>query len=181
MPPKSNYDSYKISETGNWNVAADYVKLKIMKFLYLVDELEIICTFGYSDILQELTIPVSDDRKKIVAFKRLVKYLLMLIRNTEFAIRKQDDKEAFKKSKESLENIELVIPALYNNRLNKVTKQGSVNLEKERFEKVLLAVIKIKSDILTPLNNSNLIFTPSEEFDPHAYKKKLMEDASNLG
>ncbi len=181
MPPKSNYDTYKISETGNWNVAADYVKLKIMKFLYWVDEYEIICTFGYSDILQELTIPVSEDKIKIVAFKRLVKYLLMLIRNTEFAIKKKEDKESFKKAKEDLERIEGIIPALYKSKTNRVTKQGSISLENEKFEKVLLEVIKIKSKINTPLNNSNLIFTPSEEFDPRAYKEKLMEDASRLG
>lgn len=28
-------EGYNISETGNWNVAADYSKLKIMKPLYL--------------------------------------------------------------------------------------------------------------------------------------------------
>jgi len=181
MPPKQSYDTYKISETGNWNVAADYVKFKIMKFLYWIDEFQILCESGSSDIFQELTSPVSEDKIKIVSFKRLVNYLLMLIGNTEFAIKKKVDQESFKKSREDLEKIKKIIPALFYSKKNKVTKESSLKIENEKFEKVLKEVIKIKSDILTPLNNSNLIFTPSEEFDPHAFKKKLMEDASNLG
>ncbi len=96
MPPKQSYDTYKISETGNWNVAADYVKFKIMKFLYWIDEFQILCESGSSDIFQELTSPVSEDKIKIVSFKRLVNYLLMLIGNTEFAIKKKVDQENFK-------------------------------------------------------------------------------------
>ena len=45
MAPKE--EGYNISETGNWNVASDYSRLKIMKPLYNCDIYENIAKFGY--------------------------------------------------------------------------------------------------------------------------------------
>ena len=38
MPKSSFFDEGAVSDYGNWNVAADYSKLKIMKQLYIADE-----------------------------------------------------------------------------------------------------------------------------------------------
>ena len=181
MPKKEGYDAYKISDTGNWNVAADYVKFKIMKFLYITDELEIICEFGHSDILDELVFPIDVNKKKIVAFKRLVKYLSMLINNTQFAIKKSEDVKAWKKHDERLKKIKEITPTLFSIKGNQITKTSVVKIDEEKFEKVLEIVVEIKASMNEPLNNANLIFTPSEEFDAKAYKEKLLEDAKNLG
>ncbi|GAG24821.1 unnamed protein product, partial [marine sediment metagenome] len=91
--PKSNFfDESSISETGNWNVAADYSRLKIMKQLYLADEYEIISTFGFSDFLDELNAEVEIDILKIRGFKRLIKSLIMIINNSIFAIKKRAER-----------------------------------------------------------------------------------------
>ena len=88
MPKSEYFDSH---ETSNWNVAADYVKLKIMKPLYNADEYELIAEFGTSEMIQEYM--VSDNIKNIArvkALKRLLKTLQMIINNTIFAIKKAD-------------------------------------------------------------------------------------------
>ena len=180
MPPKKDFDAYKISESGNWNVAADFVKFKIMKPLYIMDELEIICEFGHADILDELTIPVDIDQKRIVAIRRLIKYLSMLIKNTIFALKK-DGKEKFEKFAKRLDEIRKVLPTLYNSASDNVKKTRKIKINEKNYQKVLDNLIEIKAEINDPLNQANLIFTPSEEFDPVEFKKKLMQDAAERG
>ncbi len=77
-----------ISETGNWNVASDYSRYKIMKPLELADEYEVIAMFGASDLIQEFGLHISISESKIKGFERLVYTLIMLINNTLFAIKK---------------------------------------------------------------------------------------------
>lgn len=182
MPPKNDYDDSMISETGNWNVADLFAKLKIMKFLKLMDDYEIIATFGSSDLLEELeTTNLNTDDIKIRAFKRLVKFLSMLINNTMFALKIKSDKEIFKKFQVKIKSIEKVIPALSYYKKNDLTKVKKLIINQEKYDKIFEEIIKIKAEILEPLNKSDLIFTHQEEFDPSAYKKKAMEDATTRG
>ena len=62
-------DEAFVSETGNWNVASDYAKYKIMKPLLLADDYEIIATFGYSDLLEDLAGNYDLDYLKIKGFE----------------------------------------------------------------------------------------------------------------
>ena len=81
-------DDYNISELGNWNVAADYSKLKIMKPLYLCDTYENIAKFGYDSILDQLVnFSIPNDIVRINGFTRLVHELLKLIKNSKFALK----------------------------------------------------------------------------------------------
>lgn len=177
----SKDEGYNISETGNWNVASDYAKLKIMKPLYLSDEYEIIATFGTSELIEEFQVNVPIDVLKLKGFKRLIKSLLMLINNTKFAITKKADKKTMEKCKEDLEEIEKIIPALFKTKFNQITKQKQIVIKPEKYNRILNRVLEIKASINEPMNKYDLIFTTKEEFDPKKYKKKVFDSATQKG
>ncbi len=167
-----------MSDYGNWNVAADYAKLKIMKQLYLADEYEIISTFGFSDFLDELSMNVDTDVLKIRGFKRLIKSLIMVIDNSLFAIKKTH-KEDLKELRKELSRYWKIIPKLFEYKINQKNKTKELKLIQDEYNKALERVIEIKSAINEPLNRYDLIFTHKEDFDPAAakalIKKGLME------
>lgn len=100
----------------------------------------------------------------------------MLINNTIFAIKKPKDKQLFLDWKAELERIYEIIPALYMNKVNSITKTKEVFIKKESYEKVLKRVVEIKSNINDPLNRNDLIFRYVEEFDPVKYKEEMMKE-----
>ncbi len=174
-------DGYNVSETGNWNVAKDYSKLKIMKQLYLSDDYATIAIFGTSTLLEELESSNPIDYMKIKGFERLVHCLLMLCSNTLFAVRKGKSKDKVKKIRDELERIQKIIPLL--SRVVRSTRKNTSALviKPEKYEEVLNRVLHLKTSLNQPLNQNDLIFTETEEFDPIAYKKKIMDDASTRG
>jgi len=179
MPKKSDF--FEPSETGNWNVAADFTKLKIMKLLYEADQYEIIATFGTSDLVEEFMI--NDHMKSLArmkALRRLLKALQMTINNTKFAVKKQD-KDKMKKFLDTLKKIEKVLPALQKKVSNQKIGQVTASIHEENFEKVLNHLIQIKSDINEPLNRADLIFTHMEDFDPKAAKDAIKKGLTEVG
>lgn len=180
MPKKDDYGDSIISETGNWNVAADYSKLKIMKNLYLADEYSNIAIFGYASILEELENPLPVDLLKLKGFERLVNCLIMIIDNTLFAL-KRGGKDDMNKYRKTLREIQKIIPKL--SRVIKSQRKGTkeIKINYEDYNKVLEIVLDLKSKINEPLNKNHLIFTDTEEFDPRAYKEKLIKDITTRG
>ncbi len=169
------------SETGNWNVASDFSKLKIMKLLYESDEYETIATFGTLDIVDEFMIDNNTKTlSRIRAIKRLVKTLQMVINNTKFAVKKNDKKKMVDFLKD-LKKIEEILPFLeessHNQRLNRTT----INIKEEEFLKILNTIINIKSSILEPLNKADLIFSGKEDFDPAKAKELIKKGVMETG
>ncbi|KKK80324.1 hypothetical protein LCGC14_2824620 [marine sediment metagenome] len=148
--PKTEGD-YGVSDTGNWNVASDFSKLKIMKNLYLADEYEIVATFGTIDLYEELQANFNTDFLKIKAFKRLVKTLMMLIDNSKFAISIKNDRTLLDKYKKTLIKINGIIPLLSNNKQNRINNTSEITLDHKIYDKVLEEVINIKALINEPL------------------------------
>ncbi len=181
MSGKKFNEDVAISETGNWNVASDYSKLKIMKQLYLSDEYETIATFGASDFIDELQLQSNPDFLRIRAFRRLVKCLMMLINNSKFAIKKKTDTEKLDKYTKELVKIYNIIPKLFKISRNQIKKTSELKINKETYDLILERVIEIKSSINDPLNASDLLFLDKEEFDPRKHKKDLMERLSKTG
>jgi hypothetical protein len=184
MPKKDlDTDDFIISETGNWNVAAEYSKLKIMKPLYLADEYADIAVFGTASLIEDLQLQeVNMDQLRILGFKRLVRCLITLIENTFFAIKKSDkDKELMLDFKLRLIKIEKIIPALFKFRTNSIKRTKELYLVKKDYDKVLEEVLKIKAEINAPLNRNHLIFTDKEEFDPKKFKEALKDRMINKG
>lgn len=173
-------EGYNISETGNWNSASDFSRLKIMKPLDFCDHYENIARFGYDTLIEELEhfgIPL--DNLKLIGFERLISELLKICGNVKFAMKVSGTDKELKKIKEDLEKIKDLIPMLHKT----ITKQKNKQmfLIKEKYDQALDIVIKIKSDLNMPLNKNHLIFTDKKEFDPKAYKKQIMDDAKTRG
>lgn len=198
MRKKGYIEDANISDTGNWNVASDYSKLKIMQHLYMADEYEIIATFGTSTLIEEMQLTFNPDYLRIRAFRRLVKALIMLIDNSLFAIkdvrsqfgRKQKanendktktDKDILIEYRKDLKQVYDIIPALFKVKRDSIRKTSEVSINKELYDPVLEKVLAIKSKINEPLNRSDLLFLDKEEFDPRDFKKQIMERLATKG
>lgn len=176
----SLYEDKVMSDYGNWNVASDYARLKIMKQLYLADEYEIIATFGFSDLIEELTTDFSVDVLKIRGFKRLIKSLIMVIDNSKFAV-KGIHKKTLNNLRGELQRYWKVIPTLYKYKRNEKNKTQELRLEQNEYNQAIERIIEIKSEINEPLNRYDLIFTHKEEFDPKAAKEQIKADLTQRG
>lgn len=173
-------EGYNISESGNWNVASDYSKLKIMKLLYHADEYANIATFGTATLAEELQNPLPPDILRLKGFERLINCLIMLIDNTFFAVRK-GDLENMKKFRKDLIRIKGIKHTLSTVIFNQRKGTRSIKVEEEKYVKVLDLVLDIKSKINEPLNKADLIYTSKEEFDPIKYKKEIFDLATTRG
>lgn len=189
MPRRLDKEDYLVSETGNWNVAADYSKNKIMKPLALADEYSTIARFGTSNLIEELIDfdVYSVDQLRLRGLEWLIDTLITLIDNSITFVKgsleknkEKGDKKKLKEYRDKLKKIESILPAL-SRVMKKIKGPPKIVLNIKEFEKVLEIVRKIKSDINEPLNNNDLIFTNREEFDPKAYKESIKRLAIERG
>lgn len=177
------FDGASISESGNWNVADKFSKVKIMLPLAKCEFYEDLAQFGYESFIDEIVnwYDVPMDVVRLKGLTRLIKELLRICQNTKFAMKKPGSKKELIKLEKELENIQKILPALYKVHVNTVKKTRDLRLIPEKFDKVLSKVIEIKSKINEPLNKNDLIFVNKEEFDPKAFKKSIMERMANKG
>ena len=182
MGRRSSQNLGEISETGNWNVAQPFVQFKIMRLLYYLDLYEEIATFGTNEIIEELQLPPEViTLNRIRGLKRLAKMLQMLINNTKFAIKDKNDKEIFKEQHDNLLEIIKVIPLVEEKKVNQRDKSVSMDINEEHFNTILALLVDIKTYINEPLNNNDLIFSNTEEFDPEAYKEEFIKEVTTTG
>ncbi len=183
MPKKdSSTGEAIISELGNWNVASDFARIKIMLPLAKCEHYEDIARFGYESIADELMdYQVPNDYVRYTGLKRLINELLKVCKNSMFAMKKENTKRDLKDYEKKLKQIKNVLQSLVNVRKNNVNKTKELIIIPEKFDKVFEIVLEIKSSINIPLNKNHLIFTDREEFDPHAYKKSMKERMINRG
>ena len=180
MPKKELSDDFMISDYGNWNVASDYARLKIMKHLYFADEYETIATFGYTDFETELNAMESPDYLKIKGFTRLIQSLCLIISNSKFAIKGTSKTEIENYYKELI-RYSKTMELFYTFKFNQVTKTRELKIIKEKYTKALERVIEIKSLINEPLNKYDLIFTHKEELDPKKLKDAIKKGLIEVG
>lgn len=183
MPKKDSITGENIiSETGNWNVASDFAKAKIMTPQNKCEYYEDIATFGYDSIIEELMgYAIPNDLVRFIGLKRLVKELIKLCKNSRFAMKKTGTKKELQDYENKLEKIRNVLPLLVVIKKNNIDRTRELTLINNKFDKTLEIVLEIKSSINMPLNRNHLIFTDREEFDPHAFKKKVKERMVNRG
>lgn len=176
----SKEEKYNISELGNWNVASDFSRIKIMKPLDYCDHYENIARFGYDTLIEQLeNFGVPLDTLKLIGFERLVCELLKLCENSKFAMKVGGTREELEALEKELKDIEKIIPVL-SKIITKQKKQMLV-LNKEKYKKALNIVIEIKSKLNEPLNKNHLIFTDKQEFDPKKYKETIIKDVKTRG
>lgn len=182
MPIKEEKESI-ISESGNWNVADQYTKSKIMRPLNLCDYYEDIAMFGYESIVDEL-INYSSPPNDLIQYKallRLLHELIRLIDNCKFALKKAKTKQEILGYKDKLLDLQKMAPTLIESRVNRSGIRICKIKQLSKFEKLLSLVCQIKSKINEPLNKNHLIFTDREEFDPKRFKTDLKERMINQG
>lgn len=180
MPKKELSDDFMISDYGNWNVASDYARLKIMKHLYYADEYETIATFGYTDFEEELTSNQNIDYLKIKGFTRLIQSLCLIINNSKFAI-KSTSKIQIEGYYNELLRYSKTMELFYKFKFNQATKTRELIIVKDKYTTALERVIEIKSLINEPLNKYDLIFTHKEELDPKKIKDAIKKGLIEVG
>ena len=183
MPKKdSSTGENIISESGNWNVASEFARIKIMMPLEKSEYYQNIAMFGYDSIIEELMYyQVPNDFIRYRGLIRLIKELLKLCENSKFAMKTAGTKEQLKMREDKLKEIENILPFLVKVKNNHVTKTQELKIIPNKFDKVLGIVVEIKSLINIPLNKNHLIFTDKEEFDPHAYKDEMKKRITQRG
>ena len=183
MPKKDDSGDNIISESGNWNMASDFVKINIVQVMIKCNSYEELALFGYDSILDELINydQIPNDYIKLVGLKRLIRELIKLIKNTNFSMKASGTKERVKEIESKLYRIEKVIPALYTETFNQINKTKKIMIDYENFNKVLENVLNLKSEINDPLNKNHLIFTDKEEFDPSTFKNRIKDRIINKG
>ncbi len=182
--PKRDSEDHIVSELGNWNVADQYTKSKIMKPLILCDYYEDMATFGYDAIEDQLLAfnTVPNDYIKITALVRLIKELIRLCDNTKFAMRRGNSKETLLKYKKNLEDLNILVPKLYTVTCNQINHSKTTKIKNPvLFDKFLRQISLIKSKINEPLNQNDLIFTDKEEFDPKKFKQRIKKRMTEQG
>lgn len=171
-----------ISESGNWNVAADFSRIKIMVPLAKCENYKDIAMFGYETIIEELMDQqIPNDLVRYTGLKRLINELLKICKNANFAMKKPGTKEALKGYEDKLKQIKEILHLLVDVKRNDVNKTKELRIIPEKFNNVLDVVINIESSINFPLNKNHLIFTDKEDFDPGAYKKAQKDRMVNRG
>lgn len=172
---KANESDFLISETGNWNVADQYSKIKIMKPLEFCDIYEDIANYGYDSLLEELVyVKAPTDELRYRGLNRLVNELLKLSQNCQFAMKKEGTLSQMKEIEKTLQKIrDYFLPLTYTKKINQALGTSEIKLKKEIFEKIFDKVKELKIQINYPLNKNHLIFTDKQEFDPIAYKDRL--------
>lgn len=183
MPKKDGSESV-VSETGNWNVADQYTKNKIMRPLNRCDYYEDIAYFGYESIAEELGNYQAppNDLVRVKAMKRLIMELIRVIDNSKFALKKGGTKKTILKYKENLQTLHSALPNLIHISRNRVAGTSSVSIKNPvLFEEILKKISEIKSKINEPLNANHLIFVDKEEFDPRKFKQTKKDRMINQG
>ena len=177
MPKKdSTTGEAIISESGNWNVASDFSRIKIMTPLAKCEYYEDITRFGYESIIEELMgHEIPNDLVRYTALRRLISELIKVCKNSKFAMKKGKTKEKIKEYEEHLKKIKRILPGLVDIKSNNINRTKELIIISEKFDKVFEIVLELKSSINVPLNQNHLIFTDKEEFDPHAYKQSMKE------
>ena len=183
MPKKDSTTGEPIiSESGNWNVASDFARIKIMTPLAKCEYYEDIATFGYDSVIEELmNYSIPNDLVRFTGLKRLVRELIRVCKNSRFAMKKGNTKEKLKEYHDELKKIKGILHLLVSIKKNNVNNTKELIIADEKFNKVLDIVLEIKSSINTPLNQNHLIFTDKEEFDAHAYKTAMKERMVHRG
>ena len=175
-------EGYNISETGNWNVAARYSDLKIMKPLNNCDIYQNIAKFGYDSLSEELEnygVPIESLR--LMGLDRLIHELLKLIENTKFAMKVKGTKDTLIKQEELLKKILIFTPKISTTKTNQIRKTKVTKINEPLFNLILNKVLDIKQKVNEPLNKNDLIFTSKEEFDPIEHKKQIFDRATTQG
>lgn len=172
-----------MSELGNWNSAMIYSMSEIARPLSMTTIYRDIAKHGYSSFIDDIiNYNIPKDQLRFNGMKWLISELLKVIENSKSFLKVKGTKEIVEGYEERLLKIESLLKSqvLYKIKVDRFGEK-TLKLYEDKFDKVLDVVLKIRTDLKTPLNRNDLIFINKEEFDPKEYKKQIMEDAVTKG
>lgn len=174
-------DNLSEAESGNWNTAEDYSKLKIMNLLAIADDYEELAEFGSLNLLDEINNQNYTEELKLRGFRRLINHLIRVCNNSWFALEKhktaQQNIETFKRELKTIRDNIGILFVISNNQVLKTRKLSILPIYYEKLDRVS----EIKKEINKELNEGDLIFIHKDNFDPKDYKKKIFDDAVTRG
>lgn len=171
---KNNYLDY--SETSNWNIAKNYSESMILIPLQNIQSYETICIFGTLEMIDQFQVDENTkNMARIMSLERYLQTLELLISNARFAVKK-DDKLKLDELGKKLKKVLPALPMIKEHGLDQKNKKNLILINEEVFHRILNMLIKIKVDLLEPLNSANLIFTSNDSLDPDELVRKMKED-----
>ena len=168
------------SETGNWSTSKEFSEEEILKQFLRATEYERLAKFGNNSIYDLLTSNTKSDYVRINALEWLIDTLILITRNSLFAIVKSSDIAYMKTVKKNLKHIAGIIPILSKTNFNHITKEKKIILTSS-FPKILDIVSEIKADMKKPLKAAGLIFREIEDFDPETIKQDFITEMTERG
>jgi len=179
---KGDEKSY-FSETGNWNVADKFSKIKIMEPLMMCDKYEDIALYGYDNFMDELAnIEVQPDELRIEGLRHLINELIKITKNVKFAMKKGDTAQEMQDIKERLYVLrDNYLIKTYRRQTDQSAQSRYLKIKPAIFDFIFEKVSEIKSEINFPLNKNNLIFTDKDDFNPKEFKERLKKKTIKKG
>jgi len=163
------------SSSEPWNVAKGFVFHSVLLPTGEINRLIKIARFGAETLEEATSIPkeFKAAARKEAIFR--IHSLLMdtLISENEFAIKKKDA-EKFSSYEERLINLSEKLEAITSKAHDQRDSSSYEEINEEHFTNCLKALIKIKREMNVELNNAELIFPSSEEFDLDRIKEEIM-------
>lgn len=181
-PKRGTIDYVDMAESANWNVAADYARLKVMRHLHAIDDYILTARYGFATLAAEFEMPDPNVkvRARIQALHRLAQTLRMLIRNTRFAC-KTKDKPILDNKRQDIERVEKLIPKSYYTIHDDRSGTSQYKVNEDMFVQCVNILENISEELNEPLNRADLIFTSTEEFDPKKAFEETFERLTTTG
>lgn len=158
-----------------WNVAGGFCNVKILKPLVESDIYETIALFGTQSMEEDRLYDDNElKRRRKEGLLRLLISLKQIILNANFIIRK-DDRYFIERLKKRIANVEQAYNHIFKLQKNSITKEETLLIDEDKFNKCLSVLQDIKMEINTPLNNAGLIFRTSDEIDLDKLQQDIIE------
>jgi len=180
--PKKDEDSIT---SEPWNIAKGYVTLKILTILVENDKLVKIALYGCEDINLSFAVePQIKVLSRIEALKRVHTNLSLIFGNSQFAIMKKDltKYEEYKTRINKIVNFKDPKTNEFINFLDNVssekvderTHEKAIIINENLFNQCLTKLRDVMNEMNVELNNAQLIFPNSEEFNMEDIKEQLI-------
>jgi len=174
-------DSNPFSETGIWNVAAEFSTDVLMKHIQGIDTCLTVAEMGAGDINQNISLSENDLKEnRILGLVWFHKHLSQLISNTKFAVKKNKDNETLEELHQSLEDIKKYLDATSYRKINQATNQSYLEINEKLFKYVFNMILEIKEKVYPILHKNDILYRYVEQYDPKAMKKAYMDSMSGV-
>ena len=157
-----------------WNVAEGYTKLKILKFMILLDKYEMMAIYGSEEVEEQFIMPPETiPQKRIEGLKRFKDTLNTLFGNVAFVIPK-DSKKQFDELRGRLKDVESAFHRIQKTDFDQSNNQTIMIIDEDWFKPCLIILQDIKEELNTPINDAHLIFKKGSELTIEELEKEII-------